>query len=147
MGTMLKELRYSLYLTTHPFKGFWEIKHENRGRYSQSHSLRAYPACAGEYHSHSHELRARSHRGFILYHADQSWLRVDGVSAFQRDTGDAPVHLRQNGAYDNIYTSRNVYDSVYCAFVLQSDSADVRLCRYFLDRAEAQDGIGKGEAE
>ena len=31
MGTMLKELRYSLYLTTHPFKGFWEIKHENRG--------------------------------------------------------------------------------------------------------------------
>jgi hypothetical protein len=27
----LKELKYALYLTKHPFKGFWEIKYENEG--------------------------------------------------------------------------------------------------------------------
>lgn len=26
-----KELRYGLYLTVHPFKGFWDIKHEKEG--------------------------------------------------------------------------------------------------------------------
>lgn len=31
MKKIFKELRYSLYLTVHPFKGFWEIKHENEG--------------------------------------------------------------------------------------------------------------------
>ena len=31
MGTLLKELRYSLYVTVHPFKGYWEIKHERKG--------------------------------------------------------------------------------------------------------------------
>jgi hypothetical protein len=27
----IKELRYAMYLTTHPVKGFWEIKHEKEG--------------------------------------------------------------------------------------------------------------------
>ena len=31
MRDLLKELKYSLYLTVHPFKGFWEIKHEQQG--------------------------------------------------------------------------------------------------------------------
>ena len=31
MSALLKELRYSLYLIVHPFKGFWEIKHERKG--------------------------------------------------------------------------------------------------------------------
>lgn len=31
MKTMLKELKYSLYLMTHPFKGFWGLKHEKEG--------------------------------------------------------------------------------------------------------------------
>lgn len=31
MKQTLKELRYSLYLTVHPFKGFWDIKYEKEG--------------------------------------------------------------------------------------------------------------------
>lgn len=31
MRNLIKELKYSLYLTVHPFKGFWEIKHEQQG--------------------------------------------------------------------------------------------------------------------
>lgn len=31
MKSLIKELKYSLYLTVHPFKGFWEIKHEGQG--------------------------------------------------------------------------------------------------------------------
>lgn len=31
MSTLGKELQYSFYLMLHPFKGFWEIKHEKRG--------------------------------------------------------------------------------------------------------------------
>lgn len=31
MSQLAKELKYSLYLTVHPFKGFWEIKHEKQG--------------------------------------------------------------------------------------------------------------------
>jgi hypothetical protein len=31
MNQLLKELKYSLYLTVHPYKGFWEIKHEKQG--------------------------------------------------------------------------------------------------------------------
>lgn len=31
MATLLKELKYSLYLIFHPFDGFWDLKHEHRG--------------------------------------------------------------------------------------------------------------------
>ncbi len=31
MRGLFKELKYSLYLTVHPFKGFWEIKREGQG--------------------------------------------------------------------------------------------------------------------
>lgn len=31
MKQTLKELKYGLYLTVHPFKGFWDIKHEKEG--------------------------------------------------------------------------------------------------------------------
>lgn len=31
MKTFIKEFKYAFYLTVHPFKGFWEIKHENSG--------------------------------------------------------------------------------------------------------------------
>lgn len=31
MKTTWKELKYALYLARHPFKGFWEIKHEGEG--------------------------------------------------------------------------------------------------------------------
>lgn len=31
MQQSIKELKYALYLGRHPFKGFWEIKHENEG--------------------------------------------------------------------------------------------------------------------
>lgn len=31
MKQTLKELRYALYLTVHPFKGFWDIKYEKEG--------------------------------------------------------------------------------------------------------------------
>ena len=31
MRGLLNELKYSLYLTVHPFKGFWEIKREGKG--------------------------------------------------------------------------------------------------------------------
>lgn len=31
MKQRIKELRYALYLTVHPFKGFWEIKYEKEG--------------------------------------------------------------------------------------------------------------------
>lgn len=31
MTGLLQEIRYALYLNLHPFKGFWEIKHEKRG--------------------------------------------------------------------------------------------------------------------
>ena len=31
MHKLFPELKYSLYLTVHPFKGFWDIKHEKRG--------------------------------------------------------------------------------------------------------------------
>jgi len=30
-GSLLRELKYALYLSVHPFKGFWEIKHEGMG--------------------------------------------------------------------------------------------------------------------
>lgn len=29
----MRELKYSLYLTVHPFKGFWDIKHEKMGSF------------------------------------------------------------------------------------------------------------------
>ena len=31
MNSLLPELRYAFYLTVHPFKGFWEIRHEKQG--------------------------------------------------------------------------------------------------------------------
>lgn len=31
MGSIAAELKYSMYLSVHPFKGFWDIKHEKRG--------------------------------------------------------------------------------------------------------------------
>lgn len=31
MGSIGAELKYSLYLSVHPFKGFWDIKHEKKG--------------------------------------------------------------------------------------------------------------------
>ena len=31
MSGMVKELKYALFLIFHPFKGFWGIKHENKG--------------------------------------------------------------------------------------------------------------------
>lgn len=31
LETTIKELKYALYLGRHPFKGFWEIKHEKEG--------------------------------------------------------------------------------------------------------------------
>lgn len=31
MNSMAEEIKYAFYLTVHPFKGFWEIKHENKG--------------------------------------------------------------------------------------------------------------------
>lgn len=31
MGKLKEELKYALYLSVHPFKGFWEIKHEGKG--------------------------------------------------------------------------------------------------------------------
>ena len=31
---LLKELRYSLYIPLHPFKGFWDLKHEKEGSFS-----------------------------------------------------------------------------------------------------------------
>ncbi len=31
MKRIIKELRYALYLTVHPFKGFWDIKYEKEG--------------------------------------------------------------------------------------------------------------------
>ncbi|HWT76930.1 MAG TPA: Yip1 family protein [Mobilitalea sp.] len=33
MNQFLKELKYSLFLSTHPMKGFWEIKHEKEGSF------------------------------------------------------------------------------------------------------------------
>ncbi len=36
MKRILKELRYSLYIAVHPFKGFWDLKHENEGSFSSA---------------------------------------------------------------------------------------------------------------
>ncbi len=33
MKQLLKELKYSLYLSVHPFKGFWDIKYEKEGSF------------------------------------------------------------------------------------------------------------------
>ncbi|MCH5272479.1 MAG: YIP1 family protein [Lachnospiraceae bacterium] len=36
---LLKSLRYSLYVITHPFDGFWDLTHEKRGSLAAAHIL------------------------------------------------------------------------------------------------------------
>lgn len=36
---LLKSLRYSLYVITHPFDGFWDLTHEKRGSMAAAHIL------------------------------------------------------------------------------------------------------------
>ena len=33
MKRLVKELKYSLYIAVHPFKGFWDLKHEKMGSF------------------------------------------------------------------------------------------------------------------
>ncbi|MDR1892141.1 MAG: YIP1 family protein [Oscillospiraceae bacterium] len=42
MKRLLGEIKYSFYLTVHPFKGFWEIKHENQGSLKTAFILLAF---------------------------------------------------------------------------------------------------------
>ena len=78
---MLKELtrglRYSLYLSIHPFKGFWDLKHEKKGNPCSAGAILALVVLSF--------VLGKQFTGFIFTAGDSKsfnlWIQIAGVLA------------------------------------------------------------------